>query len=122
MHNNRSKITLKTYVDLLDRVSKGEVFDINDLKWPETRVANELLRSGLVSDNDGSSESAMGLRAGPDDLAITPEGITALGSWSEQLRKSSFGYKVGDAFLRFLWVVVGAAVVTFSNVVNKLFG
>ena len=118
MQQKRSKITLKTYVDLLDLVSKGDVPEINDLKGADRRAANELLRSDLISDNDGENPEMRLIRPGRDFLAITPEGIAALSAWSEQLKTESFLHKAGDVLLRFLWVIIGAIAASIPSILK----
>lgn len=110
-----SKITLKMYVDLLDRISKGEIAFINDLKGAEKRATKELLRSGLVSNEAHLSEMERSLYAGGDELAITPEGIAALEAWSEQLKSSTLLHKAGDTLLRVLWLIIGVLVASLAN-------
>jgi hypothetical protein len=110
-----SNITLKTYVLLLKRISQGEIDSIDILKGNENRVARELLRSGFISNDSTISEFERQVRSGGVSLAITPKGIAALESWSEQLKSRSFWHKAGDNLLRFLWLVVGAIIASIPK-------
>lgn len=114
-----SKITLSTYVLLLKRISQGEIAFLGDLKGSENRMARELLRSGLISDDEGlhEVERSVGIRS---PLAITPEGIAALEAWSEQLKTQSLWYKAGDVLVYFLWMIIGAIVAQIPEIIKMI--
>jgi len=75
----------------------------------------ELIRSGVVSDD---AKEVFGRKRATGELVITPEGISALGSWRFTVKQSSWSYKLGDTFLRFLWVIVGAMAASLPGILD----
>lgn len=110
-------ITLRRYVQVLERVSRGEVQSLDALKGLDNRVARELLRAGLISDNANISKFEESLYAGAL-LAITPDGIAALESWTAMLKAKSPWQKVLSILEKFFWITVGA----IATSIPKLFG
>jgi len=108
--NTASRITLKSYVLLLKRISDGEVSFIDDLKGDDNRMARELLRSGLASDDARISDFERHIYSSRLSLVITPEGIAALESWSSMLKEKSFLHKSFDNLQRLFWILVGAMI------------
>jgi len=109
-----SKITLKMYVELLKRASHGSLGYIHDLPSAENRVARELLKSGLIS-ND-KVEFSFGGPGIVSEASLTPEGAFALESWDKYLKEQSQFYKFGEALIRFLWVIVGALAASITEI------
>lgn len=114
-----SMITLRMYVDLLERIGLGEVRHPGKLPGNEKRAAEELLRSGLVS--NGQTKHIHGMLIFSEPLAITPEGISALDSWKMQIKENSWQWKFGGALIRFLWVIVGALAASMSDILKIAF-
>lgn len=114
-----SIITLRMYVDLLQRISLGEIVGVKELKGAEQRATKELINSGLAS--DGITHILGGRIAFLGHIAITPEGIAALESWSAHLRDTNRWSKFGDALIRFLWVMVGALSASMSDIFKAAF-
>jgi len=110
-----SNITFKMYIDVLDRISCGTILSTRGISASEQRVCSELIRSGLVS-ND--AKEVFGRIRSTGELVITPEGISALDSWRFTIKQSSWSYKLGDTFLRFLWVIVGAVAASLPGILN----
>lgn len=121
MSSKRSctSITLKIYVDILRRAGNGSLGYVHDLKGVENRAARELLKSGLISDDLVEFENMRTKIA--SESSLTPEGATALESWSSYLRKSSFSYKAGDTLLKLLWVLIGALAASLSKIFEIFF-
>ncbi len=117
--NKTSMITLRMYVDLLERIGLGEVRYPEKLPGNEKRAAEELLRSGLVS--NGHTRRIQGMLIFSEPLAITPEGISALDSWKMQIKEASWQWKFGGALVRFLWVIVGALAASMSDILKIAF-
>lgn len=111
-----STITLKLYVDLLRRASHGNLESINALSDLERRASTELLNSGLIS--DGATEG-FGLKIIQKSV-LTPEGASALENWSSYLRQESPWTKIGEAILRFLWVIVGALAASLTEIIKAI--
>lgn len=110
-----SKINLRLYVDLLYRASINELpFISTNKNITERRVSIELLKSGLISDGGSYLSGELIVR----DVVITPNGALALEKWSSFLKEQTFLYKLGDAFIRFSWVMVGAIAATLSNILK----
>jgi len=106
------------YIALLKRIGRGDVPKTNLLDQAERRIAIELIDSGLVSDlarNLGDSEFLI-----KEHLVITPEGITTLTFWEEHIRKSSWQYKIGSSLSKFFWLVTGAVIVSFQDILKCL--
>ena len=114
-----SMITLRMYVDLLEKIGRGEIRHPGKLPNNEKRAAEELLRSGLVS--NGHTRHIQGMLIFSEPLAITPEGISALDSWKAQIKESSWQWKFGGAIVRFLWVIVGALAASMSDILKVAF-
>jgi hypothetical protein len=112
-----SNITFKMYVNVLERISLGQISSVSALSLHEKRICKELKRSSLVSDDP---KEAFGRALITGSLVITPEGIAALDSWLLTLKKSSWSYKFGDSLLRLLWVFVGALAASIPSVLNCL--
>lgn len=118
MANNvtNTSITLKIYVEILRRASKGSLGYIRDLKGVENRAARELLKSGLISDDPIQFENAKSKIV--NEASLTPEGASALENWSSYLRESSIAYKVGGTLLKLLWVLIGALAASLTDIVK----
>jgi hypothetical protein len=116
--NEPSAITLRMYVDVLKKASIGQLEYIHDLPKPENRVARELLKSGLISDDcvdfNGQGPAIVSY------ATLTPEGASALESWSNYLKEESFFHKFGEALIRFLWVIVGALAASIPELLKAI--
>ena len=102
---NIPQISLKTYIGMLKRFSQGSA-DINSFSESDKRVARELLREKLLS-NDIQylhSDSAA-YKSSP--TAITPKGIFALESWSKYIKENSPSGILFKHLIQLIWLLTG---------------
>ena len=111
-----SIITLQVYVDILRLASIKGLPHNSEAHLQNERAINELISSGLLSNN----AKDIGVMRIVGHMVITPEGAMALAEWSEYMWRSSLMYKVGDAVVRFLWVLIGAGIAVISDLSSKL--
>lgn len=108
------KITLRTYVETLRLAATAEMPRLRDITEIDQRVIKELMDAGLLSD----ARTKLGLSTFTLPVVLTPSGAQALVEWSDYLRRESWWYKAGSAFVRFLWVIVGALCASLPNLWN----
>ncbi|MCB1798976.1 MAG: hypothetical protein KDI67_08855 [Gammaproteobacteria bacterium] len=109
---------MESYVDFLKRVGEKEAIYANDLKGNERRIADELMKAGLISDNEQLAMPGIANIITSEYLAITPAGFTALTEWTDYLTKQKWWFKVAASLVRFLWIVVGALIASVSQLIN----
>jgi len=100
-------VTLETYVQILDRASKGNILLYHELSGADYYAARELKNSGFLSEGQ-----VLGIA---EAIVITPEGAMALESWSKYLAQETLRYKLKENLLRFMWVIVGALAASIGN-------
>jgi hypothetical protein len=98
------------YVDLLSKVASGEI-KYKELSTTEKMAMDELERSNFVSHGEGSATISRVFNP-----RITIEGAIALESLSSYLKQETKLSKIGDAFIKLLWLFAGALLASFDKI------
>lgn len=110
--NPPDSITLTTYIQILKSASRSEVQRPDQGRL--ARAADELLRSGLLSE----APASLGVISSCGPIVLTPEGAAALVEWSDYMHKRSWRGRAEAVGLQLLVLFAGA----FATQVPKLFG
>jgi len=111
-------ITLQTYVNILKEASIKPLPNLHNLtdqkeKW---RVVKELFDEGLLSDariSFGNSSTSI-----VSEVILTPQGASALVTWSDYLKQQTYWYKFGKSLLQLLWILVGAIATVIPDIIK----
>ena len=109
--NNMPAINLHTYVNMLKDFSLGKA-NPDSFSETEKRIARELLRSGLLS-NDIVEISDYQSKHSP--TAISPKGAIELVSWSKFIQENSIAGMFYKNIINLMWLVTGAAIGTIIS-------
>jgi len=107
-------ISLRAYVTALQKAANATLPALTNINEPGQRIIKELLDAGLVSD----LRSKFGFIELTCPVVLTPAGAHALVEWSDYLWRNTWQYKVGGAFVRFLWIAVGAVCASLPGWLN----
>src|SRR5690606_16924527 len=98
----QDSITLKTYVEILDKAALTELRIEADS--PDARPIRELLAAGLLSD----ARQEMGFMVSFGSIVLTPEGAAALMQWRDYLVQRSWRRQLAALAREMLRVRTGA--------------
>lgn len=115
---DQEAITLRMYVDLLEKLSNGDLRGIKNLSEIEKRAIIELEKSGLISNEFENRETRHWAPKYYGLLVITPNGINSLESWKTSLYKNSIKSKVIVAVEKVLWIFVGAIITLLPSILG----
>lgn len=107
--------TLRTYINFLNDCAEGLIDAPQfDPETKEEKIIILLRNEGLV---EFFGTSVLGP---PEKVILTPKGALALSEWESKLKKDTFLHKLGENFLRLLWVLVGALVASITGLMQCL--
>ena len=107
-----SAMNIKTYVNLLESCSSGEILAPDRHEEDSRSIAIRLLQDeGLVFISEHERFSV---------VTITPKGAMALIEWKEFVEKRTIKHKLASEASKLFWMIVGATIISAKDIIQWL--
>jgi hypothetical protein len=115
----KSAITLRTYIEILEKCSRGE---LRNLQHKYDPVLVSLRDEGLVSLLDSKSNAPLAAFISSDRelVVITPKGARTLIEWKGFINENTLIYKFFNGMTRLGWVLIGALSASLTDILKLI--